>query len=136
VLIYFLTGIAGYLASYVLFPDTIAVGASCALFGIMAAYTIFYSKHHRAVRPRISRIPALAAIWSMAVINFSLGFIIPHVDYAGHAGGFVLGVLLSLVISPFYKNGEDSHRLSRTWYLVIFIFICIAEMTIASLVLR
>ncbi|XP_073002529.1 RHOMBOID-like protein 2 [Typha latifolia] len=92
--IYLLSGFGGSVLSSLFIRNSISVGASGALFGLLGAmlselitnWTIYTNK---AV--------ALLTLLFIIVINLALG-ILPHVDNYAHIGGFLTGFLLGFVL--------------------------------------
>ncbi|NJN17171.1 MAG: rhomboid family intramembrane serine protease [Oscillochloris sp.] len=96
--LYFLAGIAGSVASYALSPEP-SVGASGAIFGLIGALGMFYYLN-RAALGEFGRmqIQSMAAI---VMINLIIGFSAQGtIDNWGHMGGLVGGVLSALALAP------------------------------------
>jgi membrane associated rhomboid family serine protease len=89
--VYFASLLAGSLGAIVAEPTTLTLGASGAVFGLMAA--TFALERSRGVDPRQSGILPLIAI------NLVLGFVIPHVAIGGHIGGLIGGGIAGVVIA-------------------------------------
>jgi membrane associated rhomboid family serine protease len=87
--IYFLSGIAGNAASFAFGPNTVSIGASGAIYGLLGAFVAYnYQRRHlRFFRAR------LQAVMPWVVLNFVLSFSIPFIDWRAHLGGFVAGIL-------------------------------------------
>ncbi|PIA60342.1 hypothetical protein AQUCO_00300087v1 [Aquilegia coerulea] len=92
-LLYLISGFGGNVLSALFIKDSIAVGASGALFGLLGAmlselitnWTIYANK-----------LAALLTLLFIIVINLAVG-ILPHVDNYAHIGGFLTGLLLGFV---------------------------------------
>ncbi|ESQ40661.1 hypothetical protein EUTSA_v10014021mg [Eutrema salsugineum] len=92
--IYLLSGIGGSILSSLFIRNSISVGASGALFGLLGSmlselltnWTIYSNK-----------IAALLTLLFVILINLALG-ILPHVDNFAHVGGFLSGFLLGFVL--------------------------------------
>ena len=122
-LIYFVTGIVSIIASFLLMPGEVSVGASGAIFGLVGAYSLFILLHRRAL-PR-SGIPAI--LWLVIVIgaNLSIGLFIPNIDNYAHLGGLLSGCLLGWWFVPHYtlspaQGIKDTHSLAYRWPLALF----------------
>ncbi|KAK1273207.1 hypothetical protein QJS04_geneDACA022268 [Acorus gramineus] len=99
--IYLLSGFGGSILSSLFIRNSISVGASGALFGLLGAmlselitnWTIYSNKA-----------AALLTLLFIIVINLAVG-ILPHVDNFAHIGGFLTGFLLGfiLLIRPQFK---------------------------------
>ncbi|KAL0460327.1 UNVERIFIED_CONTAM: RHOMBOID-like protein 1 [Sesamum latifolium] len=93
-LLYLISGVGGSLISSLFVRDTISVGASGALFGLLGAmlselfanWTIYENKCE-----------SLLSLLIIILINMALG-ILPHVDNFAHLGGFFTGFLLGFVL--------------------------------------
>lgn len=92
-LLYVISGIGGSLLSALFIRNTISVGASGALFGLLGAmlselltnWTIYTNKF-----------AALLSLVLIIAINLAVG-ILPHVDNFAHIGGFMSGFFLGFV---------------------------------------
>lgn len=96
--VYLFSGCAGFLASLWYYPETPAVGASAAVFGLMG-YTIYY---------RLRRLPLRwlqldSSFLTILALNAAAWVALPNIDHAGHAGGFAGGLLAAGVagVPPF-----------------------------------
>ncbi|WOL13098.1 RHOMBOID-like protein 2 isoform X1 [Canna indica] len=93
-IIYILSGFGGAVLSALLLRNTISVGASGALFGLLGSmlseliinWTIYSN-----------RIAAILTLLIIIVINLGIG-LFPHVDNFAHIGGFLSGFLLGFVL--------------------------------------
>lgn len=95
-IVYFVSGIAGSLASAMLNdPWSVSVGASGAIFGLMGSYFVVA----KSVRLDTSQITVLIGI------NLVIGFVVPSIDWHAHLGGLVAGAAITAVI----------HRLFPSW---------------------
>lgn len=88
--LYLLSGIGGAVASYWFSPvTTLSVGASGAIFGLMAAWIIV----GRRLNTDVTQIIVLLGI------NVALGFVLGGIDWRAHLGGAVTGALVALVLT-------------------------------------
>ncbi|MCA9606284.1 MAG: rhomboid family intramembrane serine protease [Myxococcales bacterium] len=103
-ILYTACAIAGGLGSMALLGDTVSVGASGALWGILAAEAVL------AFGPGFVPAALVPGMRRAAVINLGLNVVNsfrPHVDWAAHfAGGIVGAALLWLVLSRGIPRGE------------------------------
>lgn len=97
--IYLLSGLSGNLLSLVI-QGNIAVsgGASGAIFGIYGALITYLWRERSAIAPHEFRWFFWGAI-AFSAISLGLGFIVPGIDNSAHLGGFVSGMLLSIVFA-------------------------------------
>jgi membrane associated rhomboid family serine protease len=82
--------LAGSFGAIIAAPDTLTLGASGAIFGLMGA--TFALERARGVNPRQS------GILPLIVLNLVLGFAIPGVSVGGHIGGLIGGGLAGLAM--------------------------------------
>lgn len=92
IFIYFFSGIAASVFSYVFSPQ-ISIGASGAIFGLLGASLVFSIK----MKERINK-GYMYSILSVIVINLVLGFSASDIDNFGHIGGLVGGILSSIAV--------------------------------------
>jgi rhomboid protease GluP len=96
--LYFLAGIGGSVASYLLSPAP-AVGASGAIFGLIGSLGVFYYLN-RATLGEFGR-AQLQSMVAIAVINLIIGFSSAGViDNWGHLGGLIAGALAGVALAP------------------------------------
>ena len=89
--LYFASLLAGSLGALLLTdPTRVTVGASGAVFGLMAAAFVF--QHNRGVNPMQS------GIGMVILLNLGITFLIPGISIGGHLGGLVGGALAALAI--------------------------------------
>ena len=88
--LFLIAGLGGSVASY-WFSDvrTLSVGASGAIFGLMAAWIV--------VARRLGW--DMTQVAMLLGINIVLGFVLPSVDWRAHLGGAVTGALLAVLLT-------------------------------------
>jgi membrane associated rhomboid family serine protease len=89
--IYFVSMLAGSFGALLLDPDTVTVGASGAIYGLMAA--TFVIARHRGIEQLATQI----GFW--LVLNLAFTFSVPNISIGGHLGGLVGGFLAALAIT-------------------------------------
>ncbi|MFC7060631.1 rhomboid family intramembrane serine protease [Halobacillus seohaensis] len=90
--IYFLSGIFGGLASFMVNPQ-IAAGASGAIFGLFGALLFFGLKHKRLFFRTMG--------YNLLLIigfNIAFGIFVPQIDNGAHLGGLVGGFIASMIV--------------------------------------
>ncbi|RWW09520.1 hypothetical protein BHE74_00035247 [Ensete ventricosum] len=105
-IIYLLSGLGGSILSSLFIRNSISVGASGALFGLLGAmlselitnWTIYTNKA-----------AAMLTLLVIIVINLAVG-ILPHVDNYAHIGGFLAGFLLGFVLLLQPRLGWSERR--------------------------
>ena len=93
---YFICGFTGNVLSFVAAPQTVSVGASTALFGLIGAQAMFIYKNRRILRNYKT---ALRNIAFVLVINLAIG-LNGGIDNWGHLGGLLGGTLLAWMCGP------------------------------------
>jgi rhomboid protease GluP len=96
--IYFLTGIAGGLASIAWNPVVLSVGASGAVFGLAGALIASFYLGEFSL-PRIAISGTLRSLVIFAVFNLVIGQVIGGIDNGCHIGGLVSGLALGALIA-------------------------------------
>ena len=124
--IYVLAGLGGSMASYVFNPQSLSVGASGAIFGLLGALAarIFAA---RSVLSREAVKMQFGQIGSLLALNLFFGFTVPNIDNAAHIGGLIVGALVGLLLAPRYEVVQvyGASRVQRretgqlVWLLVI-----------------
>lgn len=98
--VYLASGLTGNLFSLIAQGDrAVSGGASGAIFGVYGALLVFLLQERRRLHPGDFK----WLFWGAAAfsgIMFALGFVVPGIDNAAHAGGLVAGVLVGLVQFP------------------------------------
>lgn len=114
ILIYLFSAICGSMLSVTL-SEYASVGASGAIFGLMGAL-LYFGYYYRVF---------LGSTWKnnimpVIILNLVIGFLVPGIDYWGHLGGLIGGVLMSMAVGLKYKiNKRD--RINGTIISIIFL---------------
>jgi membrane associated rhomboid family serine protease len=87
--LYLLAGLGGNVAAYLVSPNSLAAGASTAVFGLFAAYFIILRRLGRDT----------SAIVGVLVVNLVLTFTISNISIAGHLGGLLTGAMVGAVLA-------------------------------------
>lgn len=100
-IIYFFSLICGSMLSITL-SNYASVGASGAIFGLMGSL-LYFGYHYRVY---------LGSTWKSNIvpviaINLILGFIVPGIDFFGHIGGLIGGILISMAVGLKYKVNKQ-----------------------------
>jgi membrane associated rhomboid family serine protease len=95
--IFLLAGALGNLASAFVAHYDVAIGASGGIFGVIGAFAVVVwrlrSPMYHALRRRLLVVLAL-----MVATDFTIGGLEPQVDNLAHVGGFVSGILITLIL--------------------------------------
>ena len=87
--LYLVAAVGGSVASYALSaPQTVSVGASGAIFGLMGALVVAGRRLRYDMRQ----------VLILLVINVVIGFLAPGVDWKAHLGGLVTGAAMAAVL--------------------------------------
>ncbi|EQB35965.1 hypothetical protein M948_13095 [Virgibacillus sp. CM-4] len=113
--IYFLAGIGGGIASFA-FSPSIAAGASGALFGLFGAL-LFFGLHNRRIFFQTMGTNVLILIG----INVVFGLVVPQIDNGAHLGGLVAGFIASAIVH-LPKHRERFKQLAACIVYIILIF--------------
>lgn len=99
-------------------PEIPVVGASGALFGVLAAYAIFFPTRRLYVYVRFYLLPVPAIVYVLfyAIFEFlyTLSGINPYIAHTAHIGGFLTGVMLSIVFRV--TTRPRIYRTKRKWW--------------------
>ena len=100
--IYFGSGILGALLSDIFLQNSIYVGASGAIFGLLSSI-VYFGYHYRAYLDTVIR----SQIMPLIIFNIFLGIVIPNIDTFCHIGGLIGGVLVSMACGIKYKSSKS-----------------------------
>lgn len=99
-IIYLVSGIAGNLLSLLfLTNNTVSVGASGAIFGLMGAL-LYFGYHYRVYLGTVIK----SQIIPIIILNLGLGMLTKGINNFAHIGGLVGGVLISMILGVKYKS--------------------------------
>jgi rhomboid protease GluP len=99
-IIYLLGGLFGSLLSYA-FSDSVSVGASGAIFGIIGATTVYFFRYRNNFGAQGRAI--LQNMVVVIVINLIFGLSAGYIDNWGHMGGLLGGALVTVGLMPRYE---------------------------------
>lgn len=130
--LYLLAGFSGVVLSFLL-TTAPSLGASTAIFGLLAAQGMFAYRNQRIFGKRARA--ALTSIINIAAINLLIG-LTPGIDNWGHVGGLLGGLLFSALAVPVYEieDGElefklrDTNPANRTWLAGVLVFVIFAAL--------
>jgi membrane associated rhomboid family serine protease len=100
--IYAVSLLGGSLGALILSPNELTVGASGAVFGLMAA--AFLEARDR------GRNDVASQIGFYVVINLVFTFSVPNISVGGHVGGLVAGGILTLFLAQARRSGGANSR--------------------------
>jgi len=104
-MIYFFAGIVGVLFSYT-FNNSISAGASGALFGLLGAHLYLFFRNKDAYKRIFGR-----DFLVLIAINVGYGFIDPRIDFSGHMGGLVGGMIICYILGIVNEKNVDFKKI-------------------------
>lgn len=99
--IYLFSALMGSLFSIVLHENSLSVGASGAIFGLLGSI-LYFGYHYRVYLGGVLK----SQIIPLILINLSIGFIAPGIDNFAHIGGLVGGILMTITVGVKYKSSK------------------------------
>lgn len=99
--VFVLGGVAGYVASLLAQPQSLAVGASAAIFALIG-YTVHFRL--RRLPKRYMRLDT--ELLQILGINLLIGLLVPRIDQMAHIGGFLGGVLAGSLVGLPSPGGQ------------------------------
>jgi membrane associated rhomboid family serine protease len=94
VLLYLAAGLAGSTGALILNPNSVTVGASGAIFGVLGA--LFVLEYQATGR-------LMGQAMTLIVINIAFSFAVPNISIGGHLGGLAAGVLGTVALVSFRR---------------------------------
>lgn len=92
-IIYFMAALGGNIFSYLFKPNSISVGASGAIFGLLGAMLVFGIKERKKIGKGYVK-----NILETIGLNVIIGITIPNIDNFAHMGGLFIGALISFIL--------------------------------------
>jgi len=97
--LYLISGFAGNVISFWMTPNP-SLGASTAIFGLVAAEAVFVYQNRFMFGGRATRV--LINLLTIVAINFAIG-LTPGIDNWGHLGGLIGGLAFAWLGGPVYQ---------------------------------
>lgn len=91
--IYLISALGGSIFSYLFNANSISVGASGAIFGLLGAMIIFGIRH----KSKIGK-AYIMNLFKVLLINIFIGVTLSNIDNGAHIGGLVFGCISALVM--------------------------------------
>jgi rhomboid protease GluP len=113
VILYFLTGIIGFLVSYLAGVE-LTIGASAAVCGLIGA-SLYYGKSRGGIYGQA--IYRQIGAWALGIFIF--GLLVPSINNWGHGGGMVAGAMLGFVLGYEEKRRERLFHRILAWLCVV-----------------
>lgn len=103
--IYFIAGIMGSMASFILSPHN-ALGASGGIFGFFGVHLYLYLR-----KPDVYKKIFGKSIFFLLILNLYIGFSNPQIDNYAHIGGLVGGFLACFIVGLKQENFKKVNNL-------------------------
>jgi rhomboid protease GluP len=113
VILYFLTGIIGFLVSYLAGVE-LTIGASAAVCGLIGA-SLYYGKSRGGTYGQA--IYRQIGAWALGIFIF--GLLVPSINNWGHGGGMVAGAMLGFVLGYEERRRERLFHRILAWFCVV-----------------
>jgi membrane associated rhomboid family serine protease len=94
-LLYMVSGLAGSAGAIFWSPNSLTVGASGAIFGVLGGLLVLERRGHLATGGQVL---------GLIVINLLFTFAVPGISRGGHIGGLIAGILVMLAFDRFRRS--------------------------------
>lgn len=95
VIIYLLSALGSSIAVVLLNPNSVTIGASGAIYGIIGALLLLtFTRKEWFVSQ------AIRSIRNLMIINIAFTFLVPSISIEGHLGGLLIGFIIIQLITP------------------------------------
>lgn len=121
IVIYLLSAIMGNILSIVFSSNSISIGASGAIFGLMGSL-LYFGYHYRLYLSNT----LTSQIIPVILINLFLGFSMSGIDNAAHIGGLIGGYLATMIVGIKYKSTKRETINGIIVYLLLTSFLVYA----------
>ena len=118
IFIYLLSALMGSLLSITVTGNTISIGASGAIFGLMGSL-LYFGYHYRLYLANTLTRELIPVI----LINLFLGFSMPGIDNAAHIGGLIGGYFATMIVGIKYKSTKSETINGIIVYTVLVAFL-------------
>ena len=131
-IIYFIAGLAGGIASLFLVKEQIGGGASGAIFGLIGTVVVFGIRYRNRIPKRFKRAFGIR-ILPFLVIDLILGFITPNINIPAHIGGLLGGAATALILTPrIFHRPEIREREPRKIKIIMYAIIAVLSISIGA----
>ncbi|MEP7040471.1 MAG: rhomboid family intramembrane serine protease [Chloroflexota bacterium] len=96
--IYLLCALGGNVLTILAAPDTPALGASGAIFGLFGLAFVVSRRRHLLLGPQARAM--LSRVGTLLVLNLIITFSVPFISWTGHIGGLAVGAVIGLLLAP------------------------------------
>ncbi|MGH9391018.1 MAG: rhomboid family intramembrane serine protease, partial [Vicinamibacteria bacterium] len=130
-LIYFLSGVGGSLASLAWHPSILSAGASGAVFGIAGALVSMLYLGRILVPRQVVR-QLLSSLAFFVGFNLLLGSVLEGVDNAGHIGGLLVGLGLGAALHRPLPSGRRPWQRFLIVPVAVLLFVAAARVAVEN----
>ena len=116
-IIYLLSAIMGGAFSIVFLENSLSVGASGAIFGLMGSL-LYFGYHYRLYLSNA----LTSQILPIVILNLLMGFTISGIDNAAHIGGLIGGYLSTMIVGLKYKSTKRETINGLIVYSILLLF--------------
>lgn len=120
-IIYLLSALMGSMFSLIFLGNSMSIGASGAIFGLMGSL-LYFGYHYRLYLSNTLS----SQIIPIIVLNLFLGFTIDGIDNAAHIGGLIGGYLATMIVGIKYKSTKSELINGLIVYILIIGFLTYA----------
>ena len=117
-IIYILSALMGSVFSIVFLENSLSVGASGAIFGLMGSL-LYFGYHYRLYLSNALTSQLIPII----ILNLTLGFISTGIDNAAHIGGLIGGYLSTMMLGLKYKGNKSETINGTIVYIILLAFL-------------
>jgi len=96
--IYVLCALGGNVLTILAAPDTPALGASGAIFGLFGLAFVVSRRRHLLLGPQARAM--LSRVGTLLLLNLFITFSVPNISWTGHLGGLAVGAVIGLLLGP------------------------------------
>lgn len=102
IIIYFISGLGGGIFSFIFNKNSLSVGASGAIFGLLGAMLLFGLLNREKIGKNYVK-----NIAETIGINIILGFTISVIDNSAHIGGLLFGIITSFIVFKIKGSNKE-----------------------------
>ena len=114
-IIYLFSGLTGSLLSITFGGGNVSIGASGAIFGLMGAL-LYFGYYYRVYLGNVVK----SQIIPLILINLAFGFFASGVDNAGHIGGLIGGIIITIALGV--KDKTSTFEKVNGWIIAGLLF--------------
>lgn len=101
-IIYLVSIIGSSIFSYLFNSNSVSVGASGAIFGLLGAMIIFAYNNRRKIGKNY-----IKGLIKVVIINMIIGVTLSNIDNSAHLGGLISGIIISYIFLKLKNNAKE-----------------------------